>query len=380
MAEDIFVATAPQLGVNDLEMVLTVWHAEDGAWLSHGQVLCELETTKASFDMEAETAGHLLQLVPAGSQIEVSQSIALIGPDLAALRQQAEQHRKQLAAVASETVSRLSHGRRVTEKAKRLMEKLGIEPSSIAGLGIVRERDVIEFHQATKAVRSERPSQLSWALDHVPVAVYGAGRGGVTVKECLHMEGNSQVVCFVDDNPQRDSLDGVPVYHISALSEIQHQGVTTMACAIANAEARLRILRLCEGSGLDLMNVIHPRAYVSPTARMGKGNYVKAGAVIETNTKIGNCCIVDNGAVVAHDNVIEDGVHIAPGVSLGSSVRVGERAIIGIGAAISTGVRIGKSVIVSVGSAVIRDVPDLGVVEGVPAKMIGDRRGAGDRR
>ena len=108
--------------------------------------------------------------------------------------------------------------------------------------------------------------------------------------------------------------------------------------AIAGGAIRLKKKSFLEESGVELINVIHPSAFLAPSVQLGVGNYVKARAVIETNTRVGDCCIIDNGAILAHDNVIEDGCHIAPGVSLGSSITVGARTINGIGASVSTGV------------------------------------------
>ena len=196
------------------------------------------------------------------------------------------------------------------------------------------------------------------------------------MKECLDLDEAYQVVCFIDDNPQHPStLCELPVRHGSRLQEIVEHGVDSLACAIANGGVRLRILKQCDELGISLINVIHPHAYIAQTVRMGKGNYIKAGAVIETDTIIGNCCIIDNGAVIAHDNVIGDGCHIAPGVAMGSSIHIDELAIVGIGASIATDVRIGRSAIISVGSSVVKDVPDYAVVEGVPGRVVGKRKG-----
>ena len=75
--------------------------------------------------------------------------------------------------------------------------------------------------------------------------------------------------------------------------------------------------------------------------------------------------------VIAHDNIIGDGCHLAPGVSLGSSIYIGKNAVIGIGVSVSTKVKIGKSSIITTGSSVIKDVPDFAIIEGVPGKIIG---------
>jgi sugar O-acyltransferase (sialic acid O-acetyltransferase NeuD family) len=166
----------------------------------------------------------------------------------------------------------------------------------------------------------------------------------------------------------------LPVYHGSKLDKIAEQGVHKLACEIANGAVRLRVMKQAGKLGMELINVIHPEAYVAPTVRLGKGNFIKSRAVIDTNTVVGNCCIIDNGAVIAHDNVIGNGCHIAPGAILGSGINVGRLAVIGIGASVATGVEIGKSVIISVGSSVVWDVPDYAVIEGVPGKIVGKRK------
>jgi len=213
---------------------------------------------------------------------------------------------------------------------------------------------------------------------YAPVIVYGAGRGAVTIKECLDLGDSYRVACFVDDAPEHPLvLCEVPVYHSSRVEEIIQEGILCMACGVAARYFRLKLLERCKELGIDLVNVIHPKTFISPSAKIGQGNYIKAGAMIETNTVIGDCCIIDNGAVIAHDNIIGDGCHIAPGVSMGSSIQVGRLTLIGIGASVATGTRIGRSVIVSTGSSVVEDVPDFAHVEGVPARVVGKKRFAG---
>lgn len=395
MREPVAVVTAPQLGVNDDVAVLIEWHVESEARVHAGDRLCTLETSKAVFDVEATAAGHVLPLVDAGAEVAVSAPIALIGDDLDALH--AERSRLAEARPAGSRPHEDSGARqapairrmassgprgsatgpddlRATDKAKRLAAALGVDLREVAARGIIREQDVRRHHE--QRARSATPSAdaLSWDETRPPVVIYGAGRGGLTVLECLRLTGTHAVVCLLDDAPPigRRELE-LPVFPGSALETLVARGVRALACAIADARVRLRIRQRCEMLGVELINVIHPAARIAPSVRMGVGNYVKAGAVIETNTRIGDCCIIDNGAVIPHDNVIGDGCHLAPGASLGSSITVGDRSIIGIGASVATGVTIGRDVIVSVGSAVTRDVPDHTVVEGVPARTVGAR-------
>ncbi|MBS0472444.1 MAG: acetyltransferase [Proteobacteria bacterium] len=119
-----------------------------------------------------------------------------------------------------------------------------------------------------------------------------------------------------------------------------------------------------------LATVIHPAAVVSQSAEIGSGSFLAANAVAGVRAKIGRFCIVNTGATIDHDNVLDDGVNIAPGVHFAGGVHVGEDAFIGVGASVVPGVRIGARATVGAGAVVIRDVaPDTTVV-GNPAKPL----------
>ena len=373
MLESFFVVTVPQLGVNDEMAVVETWYVPDEGEVSVGEPLCALQTSKALFDMEAQAMGYVAHLVTAGSEVGISQPVALIGPSLEVLRTEKDQYERQ---VRVETAPRgaIAGDVKATQKAKDLAQLLGVDLAKLSAEGIIREQDVALYHAGSRS-EQQLAVQLSWDPSRQPVVIYGAGRGAVTLKECLDYLDAYQVVGFVDDDPQHPGvLCELPVYHSSHLPEIVEQGVRCLACEIANGSVRLRVSRQCDDLGVELINVIHPRTYVAPTVRMGRGNYIKAGAVIETNTTVGDCCIIDNGVVIAHDNVIGDACHIAPGVAMGSGIQVGELSIIGIGVSIATNVRVGRAAIVSVGSSVVKDVPDYAVVEGVPGRIVGKRK------
>lgn len=371
----IFVITVPQFGVNDEFAEVVQWYVSDETQVTSGQKLCALETAKALYDIDAEATGYVVHIAEVESQVNISQPIALIGSDLKTLKTEKQRYLN-LAGKKSRAERATKDHVEATQKAKGTALRLGVDLSKISATGIIREQDVIHYYNKEVAEPPpQKPVELSWDTSRKPVVIYGAGKGGVTLKECLDLQETYQVVCFIDDNPAHPkSLCELPVYHSSNLTKIVQQGVCNLACEIANASVRLRILKQCQSVGIEPINVIHPQAYISPTVKIGEGNYIKAGAIIETNTVIGNCCIIDNGVVIAHDNVISDGCHIAPCVAMGSNVRIDQKTIIGIGASIATGVTIGQSVIISVGTSVIKNIPDYSIVEGVPGKVIGKRK------
>ena len=367
----VTIIEAPQLGVNETTATVVEWYIADGAEASVGEPVCALETAKAVFDVVADAPGYLIHLVSAGSEVDVSQPIALVGTDLTQLREEKGSYR----APRPEETTGAGTGK-ATRKAVEAAQRLGVDLAEVVPSGVfVSESDVLR-HGAALGQHRSTVTDVSWNPEDQPVVIYGAGPGAATLKECLDLGGRSRVVCFVDDAASHPAtLCELPVLDSALLGQLVERGVQKLACEIGNGAVRLRIRQRARDLGLELINVIHPAAYVAPSARLGVGNYVKAGAIVETNTVVGDCCIIDNGVVIAHDNSIGEGCHIAPGVAMGSGITVGVLAVVGTGASVATGVHVGKSAIVGPGSGVVKDVPDLAVVEGVPARVVGQRRG-----
>jgi acetyltransferase EpsM len=122
--------------------------------------------------------------------------------------------------------------------------------------------------------------------------------------------------------------------------------------------------------------VIHPAAWVSPSATLGAGVVVLAAAVVNAGAVLGDHAIVNSGAVVEHDVHVGRHAHVAPGATIGGGATIGAGAFVGLGASVRDHVRIGDGATVGMGAAVVGDVRDDTVVVGVPARdRAGSRRG-----
>lgn len=94
------------------------------------------------------------------------------------------------------------------------------------------------------------------------------------------------------------------------------------------------------------------------------------GAIVQACAHIGKHCIINTGASVDHECIIEDFVHISPHSTLCGNVHVGEGAWIGAGTTIIPGVKIGKWSVVGAGSVVTKDIPDGVLAVGNRCKVI----------
>lgn len=74
------VLIMPRLGSAVGSCALNEWKAEEGAQVEADQVLCEVETAKASFEIPAGASGTLLKILrPAGAEVPALEPIAVIG-------------------------------------------------------------------------------------------------------------------------------------------------------------------------------------------------------------------------------------------------------------------------------------------------------------
>lgn len=117
--------------------------------------------------------------------------------------------------------------------------------------------------------------------------------------------------------------------------------------------------------------IIHPTALVHPSARIGPGSLICAGAIVQPDTEIGAHCIINTGVIVEHDCRIGDFSHVAPGSCVAGGVTLGAMTFLGAGTVVIPGIRCGASVTVGAGGVVIEDLVDGARVAGVPARTIG---------
>lgn len=125
---------------------------------------------------------------------------------------------------------------------------------------------------------------------------------------------------------------------------------------LPGSDARARIHDAWIARGLRFATLVHSRAWVEPSAVLGDGAQVMAGAVVQAEVELGNNCIVNTGASVDHHCRIGASAHIAPGATLCGAVEVGECAFVGAGATIIQGVRIGAYAVVPAGATVRHDL------------------------
>jgi len=214
------------------------------------------------------------------------------------------------------------------------------------------------------------------------VVIVGAGGHGRVVLDILVRTGRFHVVGFLDSNRALHGrrVDGVPVLgEIAMLPEIAREHTIRGAIvAIGDNGVRRAFADRIETMGIDLVNAIHPSANLARNVTLGRNIVIAAGALVCAHCQIGDSVILNTGCIVDHESMIGTAAHVCPGARLAGRVTVESGAFIGIGATVIQNIRIGCEAVVGAGAVVIRDVPSMGTVVGVPARLIKDPAGIGE--
>ena len=83
-------------------------------------------------------------------------------------------------------------------------------------------------------------------------------------------------------------------------------GAEGAAVFLGNPHDRERVGGLVLAAGLQLPVLIHPRAYVAPSATLGRGTFVGAMATVSTGARIGQQVMVAPAALVSHHVEVGD--------------------------------------------------------------------------
>ena len=396
MAQEVKV---PKITVNDDFVELVEWYVADGSHVEEGSPLCVLETSKSSVEMVAERSGFVRILAMKGERMPIQKTICLLrdSPD------ELQDH-----VSIRKPVANTDEKFEATRKAVELARTLGIDLAQIDKRGIIREKDVQEFHTESRA----EPAASTEAT------VRSAGQfstdeltGPQLTCDASLKKRVLRAIQFTLQPPLRAVmwiLYRVPV--VSSLIEIlvRTYSIGPVGSELRSAYYRNGLMRMGKGvridagallvspgsieigdnSHIDSKVKIVGRTPERPV-RIGKGVHIGPGTIIHGTggVTIGDYAAVAAGSIVyTARNLPEDPSRPGQLISMShaappdkqrwvrEAVTIEDYAFIGLNVCILPGVTIGRGSIINSGAVVANDVPAYSIFGGPIFSVVGRRQ------
>jgi sugar O-acyltransferase (sialic acid O-acetyltransferase NeuD family) len=203
------------------------------------------------------------------------------------------------------------------------------------------------------------------------LVIGSSGHGGVIIdilEACGH-----RIAGYLDDAvPAGVIKRGYPILgRLADFDEVcEQRKLRDIVLAIGDNWWRRKVCNdIKMGSDVRYPLIVHPTASIARSAQVAEGSVLMAHANVGAHASLGKFTIINSGASLDHDCVLGAFASLAPGVFTGGFVEIGECSAVGVGATISDRVKIGSHSVVGTGAVVVRDIPDLTVAYGNPARV-----------
>ena len=344
----------PLVNPNEPEVQVIAIGVEPYTEISRGDLVCTVETSKATVDVESELDGWV-------GSVGISVGDRATAGDLICEVYDARPERGRDEELSAEAPGP-PPGVKLTRKAERLALEEGIDLSTLPTGRFLTESDIEALIGRDREAREVDPAIAS-RISERSAMIFGAGGLAKSLIDLMRSTGGIEPICVLNDRPDRlREVLGVPVLggreYLEPIRELGVPYAVNAVGAVRRIEDRITISQLLDDAGFEQPALVDPAAYVAPSATLSPGAQVFAGAAVCSGATIGRSVIVNTNAVVSHDCVIGDFVHVAPGALLAGEVEVGRATLIGMGVTAVVYLKIGSSVIVGNAAVLNEDVPD----------------------
>lgn len=211
------------------------------------------------------------------------------------------------------------------------------------------------------------------------IVIFGAGPHSKVVIDILVEHEHFNIVGVIDSlRPINDTFYGHKIIgrQNELLKLAEKFDFNAGIVAIGDNYSREKIVQdiLKQSKDFKFVNAISGFSKISPSVKIGKGNVIMPGVIVNSEAVITNHCLLNTQSVLEHDSMMDDYASLSVGVITGGYCRLGRYSAICIGATILDRITIGENVVVGSGSLVTTDLESHGLYYGSPAKRVRDRK------
>ena len=355
-----------KINVSDDKFLLSELFVSNGDKVIKGTKIYTIESSKAAIDVEAPCDGYIyfnegveeMEQYPAGFCIAKIVDTAINPFERKENAEVSYEQAETAVCTSAQKADEIPEGTTFTPAALQLIKKHGINANAFKNK-FVAKGDVL------KVLNQEEQSYKGNDI----VIVGGGGLGKMQI-DAIHENHCYNIIGILDDAlPVGSALYGYKV--LGGIEEmlpiLYDKGVRLAANSIGSIAAsqsdakftlRKRMAEKIKSIGYIIPNIVHPKATIESSVKMGEGNIIMAGAYIGSDAVLGDNCLINNHAIISHDCILGDCVRVSPNATLAGAVEIGDNSLVGMNTTVFIGIKIGANAIVYNGANVFSNVAD----------------------
>jgi sugar O-acyltransferase (sialic acid O-acetyltransferase NeuD family) len=300
---------------------------ENKSLVKKGEILFEIETSKAVFEIPADKEGYVVYTFSLNDEIEFNSVVGYI------LESECEAI-KIIENLKNEKKFEQEGDIKLTAKAKKLIQQHSLDISSIKKKGIVTEKDIFPLLGVTENSKFLHIDKFPPNMKRV--LLVGGGYGAHQVIDIFRDTTDVFIVGILDDNPsKRDkTIMGYNILGgIDKIEDLFAENIFThlIVAVSGNIKFRKSIYNRCQEIGIPLINAIDKSCTIRSNVTIGQGNVICGNTYIGSFTQIGDNNFISASTSIDHHNIWHSHISIGPSCSTSGLVEIKSGCRLGMG-------------------------------------------------
>lgn len=341
-----------QFNVNDDNYNIIEVLFANGDFVEIGQLLFELDSSKAVIEVESKHKGFFYTIYQKGEDILVNSTLYIISESkIDNIEDFFEKNR-------TNNKNTYKNEKIYTERAKIYIEKNKIDVSTLEESFITLELLQNKFGIQNMILDKCNTNKIQ------RIAIIGAGKGLIQILDIIFNSNQFIPVCVYDDTPEKQNelFYNIPVVGYVNPIEISKDFENNRFDLIINSvstsiEFRKNIYLKLKEYNIPFANLIHKNAIIGFNVDIGEGNVILADVVVGASTSIGNDNFISSKCNIEHHNKLCNHITFGPNVVTSGSVEISDEVKFGTGIFIEPKIKIGNNSLISSGSIITRNIP-----------------------
>ena len=161
-SDKIYEMFVPNVGESINEVTISSWLKSNGDYVELDEIIAEIDSDKATFELTAEASGNLIIEAEEGTTLEIGKLICKIEiKEISKEKKESQEQKEVLTENKSEVITK--ERSESTPVAKKIMDEKGIDPKEISGTGAggkITKEDVINSEQKVEASTTADSSEV----------------------------------------------------------------------------------------------------------------------------------------------------------------------------------------------------------------------------